>query len=164
MRPSAPKASAASLSSPLLRLLPGGMNQFPGGTSTRCGPAPSHGAPLRGDATPRQDVSIEKRLDGISIERLTQTVGGHWNDPSPVQAIGPICGTGIVAALVFLVTWPARLGAQNTGGSMAQPAQQAAMALTGDQQSAANSAGCSAIGSQVPNPAAASPSLLSSPR
>jgi len=31
MRPSAPKASAASLPPPLLRLLPGGANQFPGG-------------------------------------------------------------------------------------------------------------------------------------
>ncbi|MGO9348995.1 MAG: hypothetical protein ACLPZJ_21705 [Terriglobales bacterium] len=71
--------------------------------------------------------------------------------------------TVIVAALAFLVTWPARLSAQDTGGSMAQSGQQAATALTGDQQLAANSALCSAIGSQVPNPAAASPSLLSSP-
>jgi len=31
MRPSTPKASAASLPPPLLRLLPGGANQFPGG-------------------------------------------------------------------------------------------------------------------------------------
>ena len=31
MRPSTPKASAASLPPPLLRLLPGGTNQFPGG-------------------------------------------------------------------------------------------------------------------------------------
>jgi hypothetical protein len=31
LRPSAPKASAASLPPPLLRLLPGGANQFPGG-------------------------------------------------------------------------------------------------------------------------------------
>jgi hypothetical protein len=33
MRPSTPKASAASLPPPLLRLLPGGANQFPGGIS-----------------------------------------------------------------------------------------------------------------------------------
>jgi hypothetical protein len=33
MRPSTPKASAASLPPPLLRLLPGGTNQFPGGIS-----------------------------------------------------------------------------------------------------------------------------------
>jgi Putative transposase len=32
-RPSTPKASAASLPPPLLRLLPGGTNQFPGGIS-----------------------------------------------------------------------------------------------------------------------------------
>ena len=35
MRPSTPKASAASLPPLLLRLLPGGTNQFPGGTFTR---------------------------------------------------------------------------------------------------------------------------------
>jgi len=33
MRPSTPRASAASLPPPLLRLLPGGTNQFPGGIS-----------------------------------------------------------------------------------------------------------------------------------
>src|SRR5258708_33542065 len=40
MRPSTPKASAASLPPPLLRLLPGGANQFPGGFNSRCGPPP----------------------------------------------------------------------------------------------------------------------------
>jgi hypothetical protein len=40
MRPSSPKASAASLPPPLLRLLPGGANQFPGGFNSRCGPPP----------------------------------------------------------------------------------------------------------------------------
>jgi hypothetical protein len=44
MRPSSPKASTASLPPPLLRLLPGGANQLPGGTSTRCEPPPFHGA------------------------------------------------------------------------------------------------------------------------
>src|SRR5216684_2335013 len=39
MRPSTPEASAALLSPPPLRLLPGGANQFPGGTFTRSGPA-----------------------------------------------------------------------------------------------------------------------------
>jgi len=43
-RPSTPEASAASLPPLLLRLLPGGANQFPGGIFTRCGPAPFHGA------------------------------------------------------------------------------------------------------------------------
>src|SRR5580658_3872703 len=70
--------------------------------------------------------------------------------------------TAIVVAL--LVAHPAKSRAQDTGSSMVpQAAQQAATALTGDQQTAANSALFSAIGSQVPNPAAASPSLLSSP-
>jgi hypothetical protein len=45
MRPSTPKASAASLPPLLLRLLPGGANQFPGGYTPRCGPPPFHGAP-----------------------------------------------------------------------------------------------------------------------
>ena len=49
MRPSTPKASAASLPPPLLRLLPGGANQFPGGFNSRCGPPPFHDAP--GNAT-----------------------------------------------------------------------------------------------------------------
>ena len=43
-RPFPSEASAASLLPPLLRLLPGGANQFPGGTFTRCGPAPFHGS------------------------------------------------------------------------------------------------------------------------
>ena len=45
MRPSTPKASAVSLPPLLLRLLPGGANQFPGGFNSRCGPPPFHGAP-----------------------------------------------------------------------------------------------------------------------
>ena len=45
MRPSTPKAPADSLPPPLLRLLPGGAIQFPGGICTHCGPAPftAHG-------------------------------------------------------------------------------------------------------------------------
>jgi hypothetical protein len=43
-RPSTPEASAASLPPLLLRLLPGGANQFPGGILTHCEPAPFHGA------------------------------------------------------------------------------------------------------------------------
>src|SRR5439155_25429272 len=39
-RPSTPEAPTASLPSPPLRLLPGGANQFPGGTFTRSEPAP----------------------------------------------------------------------------------------------------------------------------
>src|SRR5271157_2633756 len=39
-RPSTPKAPTASLPPLPLRLLPGGANQFPGGSCTRCSPAP----------------------------------------------------------------------------------------------------------------------------
>src|SRR5271155_4452832 len=49
MRPSTPKASAASLPPLLLRLLPGGANPVPGRVYPRCGPPPFHGAP--GNAT-----------------------------------------------------------------------------------------------------------------
>jgi hypothetical protein len=45
MRPSTPEASAASLPPPPLRLLPGGAIQFPGGSTSRCGSVPLHGAP-----------------------------------------------------------------------------------------------------------------------
>src|SRR5712692_5821509 len=46
-RPSTPKAPTASLPPLSLRLLPGGANQFPGGSFTRCSPAPFHGALFR---------------------------------------------------------------------------------------------------------------------
>jgi hypothetical protein len=68
----------------------------------------------------------------------------------------------IVVTLALLLAWPAGLRAQDTGSSMPQAAQQAASALTGGQQSAANSALCSAIG-KLPNGAAAGPSALSDP-
>lgn len=67
--------------------------------------------------------------------------------------------TTIAVVVALLAAWPVLLRAQ-VGSSMAQSA---VGALTGEQQTAANSALCSAIGNQVPNPAAASPSLLSSP-
>ncbi len=47
--------------------------------------------------------------------------------------------------------------------SAAAAPQPAPAALTGDQQSAANTALCSAIGSHIPNPASAGPSALSDP-
>jgi hypothetical protein len=68
----------------------------------------------------------------------------------------------IGAAVAFLLANPAGLRAQDTGAAVPPAAQQAAGALTGDQQSAANKALCSAIGSQVPNHASATPSDLSS--
>ena len=43
-RPSTPEAPTASFPPPPLRLLPGGANQFPGGTLARSGPVPFHGA------------------------------------------------------------------------------------------------------------------------
>jgi len=67
--------------------------------------------------------------------------------------------TTIVAAAALLAARPAQLPAQVGESSMAQSA---VGALSSEQQTAANSALCSAIGNQVPNPAAASPSLLSS--
>ena len=51
-RPSTPEASAASFPPLLLRLLPGGANQFPGGICTHCGPAPFTAHAEVGLATP----------------------------------------------------------------------------------------------------------------
>jgi hypothetical protein len=66
--------------------------------------------------------------------------------------------SAIVLALACVVR-PASLCAQDTGPT----GQEATAALTGDQQSAANSALCSALGSHVSSGSVASPSLLSSP-
>jgi hypothetical protein len=67
----------------------------------------------------------------------------------------------IIAALGLTVACATELRAQISNYLPAAPS--AAQALTGDQQSAANSALCSAIGSHFPNPAAAGPSALSDP-
>jgi hypothetical protein len=87
----------------------------------------------------------------ISESSICRTSG-----QSPVFAL-------VAAVVAFVVAYPAGLRAQDMGSSMPQAAQQAAAALTSDQQSVANKALCAAIGSQVPNPADATPSLLSSP-
>jgi hypothetical protein len=67
----------------------------------------------------------------------------------------------IIAAVALTVACATELRAQISNYLPAAPS--AAQALTGDQQSAANSALCSAIGSHFPNPAAAGPSALSDP-
>jgi hypothetical protein len=64
-----------------------------------------------------------------------------------------------LAAVGLLVAHPSRSHAQDSGTSMAQ---RAVNALTDDQQSAAKSALCSAVASQISNPSAATPSDLSS--
>jgi hypothetical protein len=68
----------------------------------------------------------------------------------------------IIATLAILLACATELRAQISSYMPAAPSQ-AAQALTGSQQSAANSALCSAIGSHFPNPAAAGPSALSDP-
>ena len=70
--------------------------------------------------------------------------------------------SAVVVAFVLLLCSPLRLRAQGLG-NMVPKVGQATSALTGNQQSLANKALCSALGSQVANPASASPSLLSSP-
>jgi uncharacterized lipoprotein YajG len=67
----------------------------------------------------------------------------------------------ILATLALLVACATESRAQISNYMPAAPS--AAQALTGDQQTAANSALCSAIGSHFPNPAAAGPSALSDP-
>ena len=67
----------------------------------------------------------------------------------------------IIATLAILVVCATESRAQISSYMPSAPSQ--AQALTGGQQSAANSALCSAIGSHVPNPASAGPSALSDP-
>jgi hypothetical protein len=67
-----------------------------------------------------------------------------------------------VATLAILLACASRSRAQLSNYIPAAP-QQAAQTLTGGQQTAANSALCSAIGSHIPNPASAGPSALSNP-
>jgi hypothetical protein len=64
----------------------------------------------------------------------------------------------VIVAAYALLAYPAGLRAQDMGSSMPQ----AADALTRGQSLAANSALCSAIRTQTPNPASASPSDLTS--
>lgn len=70
--------------------------------------------------------------------------------------------SALVVAFALLLSCPVRLFAQSLG-NLAPNAGQQMSALTGNQQTLANKALCSALSSQVPNPASASPSLLSSP-
>src|SRR6266481_1634957 len=70
--------------------------------------------------------------------------------------------SAILVTLALLVSCSAKLRAQDTGLSIPGVPQQAA-ALTGDQQSAATKALCSAVGSHFLNPASAGPSALSDP-
>ena len=70
--------------------------------------------------------------------------------------------SAIIATLAILVSGVTESRAQLSSYIPTAP-QQAAQALTGGQQTAANSALCSAIGSHIPNPASAGPSALSDP-
>jgi hypothetical protein len=79
-------------------------------------------------------------------------MSSHWSNQS-----------AIIAMFALLLACPAGLRAQDTSSSMPGGMHPAAAALTGDQQSAANSALCSAVGSHFPNPASAGPSALADP-
>ena len=79
-------------------------------------------------------------------------MGTHWSMRS-----------AILLTLALLAAGPTELRAQDAGGSMPGVPQQASAVLTGDQQSAANSALCSSLASHFPNPASVSPSALSDP-
>ena len=79
-------------------------------------------------------------------------MGTHWSMQS-----------AIILTFASLAVGPTALRAQDAGGSMPEVPQQAAAVLTGDQQSAANSALCAAVGSHFPNVASVGPSALSDP-
>jgi len=70
--------------------------------------------------------------------------------------------SAIIATLAILVSGATESRAQLSSYIPTAP-QQTAQALTGGQQTEANSALCSAIGSHIPNPASAGPSALSDP-
>lgn len=68
-----------------------------------------------------------------------------------------------IPLLTLFLVCPVTTRAQSLSNMLPNGASQAPSALTGDQQSLANKALCSALASQTPNPASASPSMLSSP-
>jgi hypothetical protein len=68
-----------------------------------------------------------------------------------------------ISLLTLFLIYPVMTRAQSLSNMLPNGASQAPAALTGDQQSLANKALCSALSSQTSNPASASPSLLSSP-
>ena len=69
-RPSTPKASAASLPPPPLRLLPGGANQFPGGTFTRC---ETSAFPRRTEKVGLAEIACGVRRSALEIGVLAAT-------------------------------------------------------------------------------------------
>jgi hypothetical protein len=69
----------------------------------------------------------------------------------------------ILLTIALLVACGTKLRAQDTASSMPQVTQKASAAVTGDQQSTANSALCSAMGSHFPNATSIAPSALSDP-
>src|SRR5580704_457664 len=86
-------------------------------------------------------IAVLMSFAGFSTELLAQDAGTTQDASAPPAASAP----------------------QDAGSTTAAAPQPAAAALTGDQQTAANSALCSAIGSHIPNPASAGPSALSDP-
>jgi hypothetical protein len=68
-----------------------------------------------------------------------------------------------IGLLALAITGPTASRAQDTGSLTSGGMQQMAAGLTGNQQSAAKSALCSAISSHFPNAASAGPSALSDP-
>ena len=68
-----------------------------------------------------------------------------------------------IALLTLLLTYPLTARAQSFSNMLPNGASQVPSSLTGDQQSLANKALCSALSSQTPNLASASPSMLSNP-
>jgi hypothetical protein len=110
-------------------------------------PSPTTGltAPRHPDCRPIDPNTIQESEE----EQLMRT---QWSKHS-----------AILVTLALLVVCPTKLRAQDTSSSMPEVPQQASAVLSGDQQSAANSALCSAVGSHFPNAASVSPSSLSDP-
>src|SRR5258706_13645402 len=81
MRPSSPKASAASLPPPLLRLLPGGANQFPDGFNSRCGPPPFTAHPVCPLSACLSHLEEEPAKSGPTFSKTKCEKVGHPGNP-----------------------------------------------------------------------------------
>jgi len=116
------------------------------------GPTSNVESPKQSEHAAADSISCESTQTRFIESREEQPMGTRWSKQS-----------AILVTLALLVACATKLRAQDTGSSIPGVPQQASAALTGDQQSAANSALCSAIGSHFPNAASVGPSALRDP-
>jgi len=103
-------------------------------------------------------ILIESQVEHETKEREEGSMNISWLKRSAIFA-------ALALPLAFATEARAQMPSMPSVPSVpgVPSAASAASALTGSQQTAANSALCSALASHVPNPASASPSALSDP-